>query len=307
MRIYQTEPALFCEFYQRQEGLLKQVVIIKSSLIKEVCDAVHSPHNDETVIRDSALSLFVLHYEKNPNWRERANVLANEIRTPTIKQFQKVSEFLGKAEPEWEVPIFVVTWLKRKSDINQVLGNPVCSKCKKELKNIGNYFDDVKAGGGRIAFTAYTDGTGSNGIYPDVASGWDQWLGTVCPNCDFIFCSDCLDSTGKGHCPECNIRVIPALAKDLPIKQKFIGDTSSIKTHSQNLGNDDKVVFVREIKKQIEFAPAGKTNTYMVYRADSSQIAQDFLSKRPVNEDNIIVETPQGNFVKNKDGIYKES
>ncbi len=306
MRIYKTEHALFLELYQRQVGLLYQVVVIRNSLVKEACDALHVPL-DEAAVHGSAISLFVSSYERNPNPRERRNALANDIRTPTIKQFQKASEFLGTVDSEWEVPVFVVTWLKKKSDINQVFGNPVCSKCKKELKNIGSFFDDVEAGGGRIVGATYTNGTLSKGIYPDVRSGFDQWLGTVCPNCDFIFCSDCLDSTGKGHCPECNIRVIPALAKDLPIQQKFIGDTSSIKTHSQNLGNDDKVVFVREIKKQIEFAPAGKTNTYVMYRANSAQVAHDFLSKRPVNEENIVVETPEGNFVKNKDGIYKES
>jgi hypothetical protein len=274
-------------------------------LVKKACDALLLPL-DEAAVHGSALSLFVSLYERNPNPRERRNALANEIRSPTIKQFQKASEFLGTVDSEWEVPVFVVTWLKKKSDINQAFGNPICSKCKGELRNIGNLFDDVKAAGGSIS-ASYTDGSMSRGIYPDIASGWDQWLGTVCPNCDFIFCSDCLDSTGKGHCPECNIPVIPALAKDLPIKQKFIGDTSSIKTYSQNLGNDDKVVFVREIKKQIEFAPAGRMNTYMVYRADSAQIAQDFLVKHPVNEYNIIiVETPEGNFGRNKDGIYKE-
>lgn len=305
MRIYKTEHALFFELYQRQVGLLYQAVVIRNSLVKEACDAVHVPL-DESAVHGSALSLFVSLYEKNPNPRERRNTLANDIRTPTIKQFQKTSEFLGTVDPEWEVPVFVVTWLKKKSDINQVFGNPICSKCNKELEFTGNMFNDVKAWGGKI-YASYTNGTMSNGVYPDVESGWDQWLGTVCPNCDFIFCSDCLDCTGKGFCPNCNIKVIPALAKDLPIKQKFIGNTRSIKTDNQNLGNDDKVVFIREIKKQMESAPVGNMKTYMVYRADSAQIAQDFLSKRPINEDNIIVETPEGNFVKNKESIYKES
>lgn len=306
MRIYTTEHALFSEFYERQVGLLSQVVTIRKSLLEQVNAAQHLPLDDTTGALGIAVNLYAAFYEKT-NPQNRIESLLVEIGSYTTKEFQKASEYLGRVDPVWDVPVFAVTWNKKKSDINQVLGNPICSKCKNELKNIGNYFDDVKAGGGRIVGATYTDGTMSNGVYPDIASGWDQWLGTVCPNCDLVFCSNCLDSTGSGLCPECNIRVIPATAKDLPSKQKFIGDTDSIKTHNPNLGNDDKVVFVRETKKQIEFAPAGKMNTYMVYRADSAQIAQDFLSKRPVNEDNIIVETPEGNFVKNKDGIYKES
>ena len=305
MRIYKTEHALFSEFYERQVGL-RQVVTIRKSLLEQVNAAQHLPLDDKTSILGIAVNLYAASYEKNPNPQNRLESLLNEIGSYTTKEFQKASEYFGRVDPVWDVPVFAVTWLKKKSDINQVLGNPICSKCKNELKNIGNYFEDVKAGGG-VIYASYTDGTMSKGIDPHTTSGWDQWLGTVCPNCDLIFCSNCLDSTGKGLCPKCHIRVIPALAKDLPSIQKFIGDTDSVETHSSNPGNDDKVVFVREIKKQIEFAPAGRMNTYMVYRADSAQIAQDFLAKHPVNEDNIIIiETPEGNFDRNKDGIYKE-
>ena len=41
-------------------------------------------------------------------------------------------------------------------------------------------------------------------------------------------------------------------------------------TNPPNLNQDikDKVIFVKEIKKQREHAPAGVLDTYMVYRAD---------------------------------------
>lgn len=192
-----------------------------------------------------------------------------------------------------------------KSNISRVSGTPViCSKCKQELKKIGNYIDDVIAGGGSVggAFSPYKDGTISSEKYSDIAAGWDQWLGTICPNCDSIFCPNCLNSNGIDPCPVCQNRVMPASARNMPLKQNFTGN---INIPILNQIDNDKVVFVREFKKQVELAPEGKFNTYMVYRADSAQLAQDFLSKHPA-QDNIIIETPDGVFGRNKDGIYKE-
>jgi hypothetical protein len=88
----------------------------------------------------------------------------------------------------------------------------------------------------------------------------------------------------------------------------LIGDTNNKETSNLNqVNNDDKVIFVREIKKITEAVSDGKEHTYVVYRADSAQIAKDFLERYPVGEEtNIIIETPEGNFGKSKDGIYKE-
>lgn len=304
MRIYKTMNALFSESYDRQAGVI-QVVVIRDSLLEQVKAARNFPVDDETLALTCALNLYAAFYEKNPDPINRLKTLVGEIGKHKVTQFQKASQLLGKVDPEWEVPVLVITWLKKKSDINKVIGNPICSKCKKELANIGNLFDDLKAGGGHVA-AAYTDGTMSVGVDPLTASGWDQWLGTICPNCDSIFCEDCLNASGKDPCPVCHNRVIPALAKDLPIKQNFRGDTGSMPNLNQD--GEEKVVFVREIKKQAGLAPTEQVNTCTVYRAESAQIARDFLANCPVSDDNIIIiETPEGNFGKNKDGIYRSN
>jgi len=297
MRIYSTEHALFSEYYEWKVGV-RQVVTIRISLIEQVNAALHLPLDAEGGMLGCALNFFAAFYEKDPNPQDRAVALANEIGTYTARKFQKASELLSVVDPEWEVPVVAVTWLKKTSDINQVLGNPICSKCKKELENIGNFFDDVKAGGG-VIYASYSDGLKmSRGINPHTTSGHDQWSETICPNCDSIFCPDCLSSGGQVPCPVCQARVIPALAKDLPFRQNFSG---KIINPIMDQSGDDGVVFVREIKKQ-----TGQANTCMVYRADSAQAARDFLAKHPLSADDIMVETPDGNFGMNKDGIYRE-
>ncbi len=50
------------------------------------------------------------------------------------------------------------------------------------------------------------------------------------------------------------------------------------------------------------------TFTYEIYKGPDAATAKDFLSKKPVNKQHyyIIVETPEGNYGRDIDGIYKE-
>ena len=49
-------------------------------------------------------------------------------------------------------------------------------------------------------------------------------------------------------------------------------------------------------------------NTYEVYKAPSQSVALEFLKKKSVNKPlyYVIIETPEGNWGKDKDGIYQE-
>jgi DNA topoisomerase VI subunit B len=48
--------------------------------------------------------------------------------------------------------------------------------------------------------------------------------------------------------------------------------------------------------------------TYEVYRAPNAATAQDFLKRKAVTQPRyyIVVETPEGNYGRDTDGIYKE-
>jgi hypothetical protein len=65
---------------------------------------------------------------------------------------------------------------------------------------------------------------------------------------------------------------------------------------------------VKFVKKYQQPNTLGTTCTYRIYRATDSQAAKQFLQKNPVPRPlhYIVVETPQGNWGRDKDGIYQE-
>lgn len=68
----------------------------------------------------------------------------------------------------------------------------------------------------------------------------------------------------------------------------------------------ESVVFVREDRKPSQLA--GKTCIYRVYKGPNAASARAFLEKNPVNKElyYIIVETPEGNYARDIQGMYKE-
>lgn len=74
-----------------------------------------------------------------------------------------------------------------------------CSKCGRNLSFIGNVVDDFK----------HAVAT------PTARKALDQWKGTVCTNCNLVFCIRCLPYNPPVACPECGSTVKPAVAKYL--------------------------------------------------------------------------------------------
>lgn len=78
--------------------------------------------------------------------------------------------------------------------------------------------------------------------------------------------------------------------------------------YSYNPDQDDSknVVFVQETRNPDPYRTA--IATYRVYRGDSKKAAYDFLTKNIVKEKMLflVVETPEGNFCRDINGIYKE-
>lgn len=70
-------------------------------------------------------------------------------------------------------------------------------------------------------------------------------------------------------------------------------------------GDVSKVLFVREDKQKGAF---GKIMTYKIYKAPNKACAMAFLEKNPVTRNlyYLVVETPEGNFCRDIQGIYKE-
>jgi hypothetical protein len=66
-----------------------------------------------------------------------------------------------------------------------------------------------------------------------------------------------------------------------------------------------KVTFIREEHQK---HPLGSTLVYRIYRAASAEEAKQFLQAHPVDKPllYLVVETPDGNYCRDKDGIYKE-
>lgn len=70
-------------------------------------------------------------------------------------------------------------------------------------------------------------------------------------------------------------------------------------------GDASKVLFVREYKRP---GPLGSYFTYRVYKAPNKASAMAFLEKNPVTRQlyYIVVETPEGNFCRDIQGLYQE-
>jgi hypothetical protein len=66
----------------------------------------------------------------------------------------------------------------------------------------------------------------------------------------------------------------------------------------------EKVTFVREDRQQ----KMGHTMIYRIYKAPDAASAKAFLAQNPINKNffYIIVETPEGNYGRDIEGIYKE-
>jgi hypothetical protein len=66
-----------------------------------------------------------------------------------------------------------------------------------------------------------------------------------------------------------------------------------------------KVEYVREDRRQ---APTGQTMIYKVYKGPSASAAKAFLTKNPVSKPllYLVVETPEGNFCRDIQGMYQE-
>ena len=67
-----------------------------------------------------------------------------------------------------------------------------------------------------------------------------------------------------------------------------------------------KVTFVREDHGKSPYG--GKMMTYRIHSAPSVEVAKQFLQDNPVDKPlfYIVVETPEGNYCRDKTGIYKE-
>ena len=80
-------------------------------------------------------------------------------------------------------------------------------------------------------------------------------------------------------------------------------DTTS--TSKAKKTKKSKVVFVRENRTP---NPFGGINTYRIYKGPDRVSAQAFLKESPVTRNlyYIIVETPEGNYCRDIQGIYKE-
>ena len=75
-------------------------------------------------------------------------------------------------------------------------------------------------------------------------------------------------------------------------------------TSAPHQDRTDQVVFVGEERK----AGMGGTAIYRVHRAPDAATAKAFLQKNPVSQSllYIVVETPEGNYARDIQGIYKE-
>jgi hypothetical protein len=69
-----------------------------------------------------------------------------------------------------------------------------------------------------------------------------------------------------------------------------------------------KVTFVREEQKRLSIGSISGTSTYRIHKGPDAATARAFLQEHPVTKPlyYIVVETPEGNYCRDKDGIYKE-
>jgi hypothetical protein len=77
-----------------------------------------------------------------------------------------------------------------------------------------------------------------------------------------------------------------------------------LRTQSQQVTWTGDVVFIREDRKQ----SMGKTMIYRIYKGTNASSAQAFLRQHPVDKQflYIVVETPEGNYCRDIQGMYKE-
>lgn len=85
----------------------------------------------------------------------------------------------------------------------------------------------------------------------------------------------------------------------------------SVVFESKKIQKPSEVVFVREYtEKKIVYGEQNNevTLTYRIYKAADAASAKEFLKENPVNRPTyyVIVETPEGNWGRDIDGIYKE-
>lgn len=70
------------------------------------------------------------------------------------------------------------------------------------------------------------------------------------------------------------------------------------------MAEPDEVTFVREDHRQV----MGEDAIYRIHKCPDAASAKAFLKKNPVDRKfyHIVVETPEGNYCRDIQGIYKE-
>ena len=103
------------------------------------------------------------------------------------------------------------------------------------------------------------------------------------------------------------------LARTLLIKEKSVRETADILSEPaviQTAVRKDLEPAVDRTHRNVEFLREDKdeNNIWMVYKSTSKTEAMKFLSQQTINRPSyfIVVETPDGNFGRDKDGFYQE-
>lgn len=80
--------------------------------------------------------------------------------------------------------------------------------------------------------------------------------------------------------------------------------TTSTPTASAESARPERVVFLREERQQ----DGGEVLTYRIHEGPDAESAKAFLKQNPVTRDCyfIVVETPEGNYCRDSQGIYQE-
>jgi hypothetical protein len=91
-----------------------------------------------------------------------------------------------------------------------------------------------------------------------------------------------------------------AFSKHNGNKKNDLEPAKTVRPTVSTNGNAHRVTFVRENRDD--------SAVWMVYTAPSKADAMDFLSRQQINKPlyYVVVETPDGNFGRDKDGIYQE-
>lgn len=89
-------------------------------------------------------------------------------------------------------------------------------------------------------------------------------------------------------------------------------EPENLPTQNQKPEQGDNVVFVKEYQEFKTINMGGKVEqiamTYKVYRAGNAQAATNYLNSHPVDINflYLVVETPEGNYCRDIQGVYKE-